>query len=205
MIVVVDYKMGNVGSVLNILKKLGARAIASSDTGEIKSASKLILPGVGAFDAGMTCLNDAGLVDLLSHRVLQEGVPLLGICLGMQLLSRRSEEGNLPGLGWIEADTVRFKFEPNDATLKIPHMGWNVARPIDTFDLFHGMDEAARFYFVHSFYLKCDKREDVLACTQHGIEFASAVRHGKIFGTQFHPEKSHRQGTLVLKNFIERC
>lgn len=201
MIVIVDYRMGNVGSVLNMLKRVGASAKISSDAVEIAAADKLILPGVGAFDTGMTHLRERGLIELLNRRVLEDQVPVLGICLGMQLLMRRSEEGTLPGLGWIPGETIRFRFDPQTTGLKIPHMGWNTAKPMHTDSLFGDAGAETRFYFVHSYHVVCDEPADQLAITHHGYDFASAVQRGNIMGTQFHPEKSHRFGMKLLRNF----
>lgn len=201
MITIVDYQMGNVGSILNMLKRLGHPARISSRPEEIQTASKLILPGVGAFDSGMRNLADAGLRPALDEAVLARKTPVLGICLGMQLLSRRSEEGDLPGLGWIPAATQRFRFDPKATGLKIPHMGWNVARPAQADRLLTEQAAEARFYFVHSFHLVCDEPRYELAHTTHGYAFASIVRRENVWGTQFHPEKSHRFGMKLLENF----
>jgi len=202
MIVIVEYGMGNVGSILNMFKKIGANAKTSSNADDIRAATKLILPGVGAFDTGMTHLQQSGLIPVLNERVLEAKVKTLGICLGMQLLGSSSEEGVLPGLGWIQARTTRFISTP-EAPIKIPHMGWNVITPRGNATLFKAMDPEARFYFVHSYHVVCADAGDVSAVTRHGIECSAAVERGNIFGTQFHPEKSHRFGLSVLKNFVE--
>lgn len=203
MIVVVDYGMGNLGSIANMLKKVGAKAMVSSDISVIESADKLILPGVGAFDNGMKNLSDLGLVPILSAKVIRDETPILGLCLGMQLFTQRSEEGNLPGLGWIEAETIRFKFDKDQPGLKIPHMGWNSIKIKRLSRIFDDMYEEPRFYFVHSYYVVCKNDRDVLATTCYGYEFASAVMRDNIVGTQFHPEKSHKFGMKLLKNFVE--
>lgn len=202
MIVIVEYGMGNVGSILNMLKKIGVEAKTSSQPDDIRAATKLILPGVGAFDTGVTHLQQSGLIPILNERVLNANVKTLGICLGMQLLGSSSEEGVLPGLGWIQARTTRF-VSTQEAPIKIPHMGWNVVAPRGTSTLFKNMEEDARFYFVHSYHVVCNDEADVAAVTRHGIECTAAVERGNIFGTQFHPEKSHRFGLSVLKNFVE--
>jgi len=205
MIAIVDYNMGNLGSIGNMLRKIGVESVVTSDHEEISQASKLILPGVGAFDSGMESLENAGLDKLLAEMVLQRKTPILGICLGMQMMTRRSEEGDRPGLGWLQADTVRFKFDPDNEKLKIPHMGWNVAYPRRCDSLFNGLadtDQAA-FYFVHSYHVVCDSDADVLASAEHGYRFACAVERGNISAVQFHPEKSHRYGMRFLKNFAE--
>jgi imidazole glycerol-phosphate synthase subunit HisH len=203
MIAIVDYGMGNLGSIQNMLKKIGAEAVIASDAATISRASKLILPGVGAFDAGMDSLHRSGLLPALQDRVRSAGVPTLGICLGMQLMTRSSSEGERHGLGWIDATTLRFA--PADASLKVPHMGWNVARPVRTDALVKALPDEARFYFVHSYYVVCDRPDDVLLVTRHGNEFHSGFRHGNVIGVQFHPEKSHRFGMHLLRNFAERC
>ena len=208
MIVIVDYKMGNIGSVLNMLKKIGHAAVVSSEPQEISKAEKLILPGVGAFDNGMNNINDLGLLDVLNEKIKNK-TPILGICLGMQLLAQKSEEGVSRGLGWIDANVVRFKFQDMfdglSASLKVPHMGWNeiIIKKDDA--LFANMPENPRFYFVHSYYLECNNSSDVLATTNYGFDFASIIRKNNIIGVQFHPEKSHKYGMQLLKNFAELC
>jgi glutamine amidotransferase len=202
MIVVVDYDMGNVGSIVNMLKKIGAKAVISGDPKDIGKASRLILPGVGAFDHGMTHLSERGLIPLLTRKALEERVPVLGICLGMQLLSRRSEEGQMPGLGWVAADTIRFRFDGSEGTLKVPHMGWNTTRLPRPHPLFAGLETEARFYFVHSYHVRCDREEDVVTASDYGFAFHSSIGRDNIMGTQFHPEKSHRYGMKLLENFV---
>jgi imidazole glycerol-phosphate synthase subunit HisH len=200
-IAIVDYGMGNLGSVSNMLKRVGVEAVITSDPEVILGASKLILPGVGSFDNGMANLSERGLKGVLERKVLAEKTPILGICLGMQLFSGRSEEGTLPGLGWIDAETVRFRFPPEQGHLKVPHMGWNNLSPAREHPLLSGFDEPPRFYFVHSFHVRCARREDVLATCHYGFDFTASVWHENILGTQFHPEKSHKFGMRVLSNF----
>ena len=202
MITIVDYNMGNLGSISNMLKKIGAHAEITADAEKIASASKLILPGVGAFDAGMDNLARSGLLPVLHQRVLQAGVPTLGICLGMQLMTRSSDEGARPGLGWVDAEALRFR--PTDAALKVPHMGWNRAMPVRSAPLTDGLPDEPRFYFVHSYYVQCHNADDVLLTTPYGGEFHSAFQHGNVCGVQFHPEKSHKFGMALLRNFAER-
>lgn len=202
MIAIVDYKMGNLGSIANMLKKIGEQAIITSDVSVIERAEKLILPGVGAFNTGMVNLDRLGLLSVLNRRALEDKVPVLGICLGMQLLTNGSEEGDRPGLGWIDAETVKFKFDGEQSHLKIPHMGWNTVAIRQHDGIFQDMDTESRFYFVHSYYVRCNHESDVLATTHYGHDFVSSVRHGNIMGTQFHPEKSHKFGTQVFKNFV---
>ena len=203
MIVIIDYKMGNLGSILNMLKKIGVQAIVSSLPEDILQADKLILPGVGAFDNGMANLKESSLLSVLNEKVLAKKTPILGICLGMQLLTRRSAEGRLEGLGWVEADTVRFRFGKEESTLKIPHMGWNTVMFKTGSVLSSELEDEARFYFVHSFHVVCDREENVAGKTFYGYEFSSAIQNGNIIGVQFHPEKSHKYGLRLLKNFVE--
>lgn len=205
MIVVVDYGMGNLGSISNMLKKIGVAAVVTSDFPTIEQATKLILPGVGAFDNGMENLHELGLVPVLSQKVLIEKTPMLGICLGMQLLTRYSEEGQRSGLGWIAADTKRFRFEPDATALKVPHMGWNTVRIAKDTCLWTDVSDEPRFYFVHSYHVVCEQESDVLLRTSYGYEFASGFSRDNIAGVQFHPEKSHRFGMQLLKNFAEAC
>ena len=203
MIAIVDFGMGNLGSIRNMLTKIGAESIITSDPLAVEAADKLILPGVGSFDRAMENLHRAGLIGVLNERVIGSKTPLLGICLGMQLLSRRSEEGSLPGLGWIEADTVRFPPELDGARLTVPHMGWNTITVTQPASLLGHLPADPRFYFVHSYHVKCDREADVAATAHHGITFHAAVASGNIVGTQFHPEKSHKYGLSLLRSFVE--
>jgi glutamine amidotransferase len=203
MIVIVDYGMGNLGSVLNMFKKVGAPAIISSDLDFISKAPKILLPGVGSFDAAMQKIEESGMKEVLNQKALVEKVPVLGICLGMQLLTRGSEEGKLKGLGWIPADTIKFSFEPKNK-LKVPHMGWNLVNIINPSSLIEDMPEEPRFYFVHSYFVKADKIENVIMRTSYGFEFDSVITNGlNIFGAQFHPEKSHKFGMKLFENFAK--
>ena len=201
MIVIVDYGMGNVGSIANMLKKIGVPSVISADPDRIAAAGKLILPGVGAFDTGMTNLERSGLTPILHDAVMRRGTPVLGLCLGMELLMQRSEEGACGGLGWIEGSAVRFRFPDGSDQLNVPHMGWNSVRPGPRAALLRGLPAEARFYFVHSYHVVCDRAEDVGGWTHYGYEFASVVERGNVMGTQFHPEKSHRFGMALLTNF----
>ncbi len=204
MITIIDYGMGNLGSIQNMLHRLGFAAEITSNQADILKADKLILPGVGAFDQAMINLENRGLIPVLNQRVIKEQVPLLGICLGMQLLTKGSEEGHLKGLGWIDAKTIRFTFD-SDLKLRIPHMGWNTVEFQQDSCLFKEMYEEPRFYFVHSYFVKCKSQKSVLATTHYGIEFASGIIRDNIYGLQFHPEKSHKFGMRVFKNFVELC
>lgn len=203
MIVIVDYGVGNLGSIINMLKKAGAKAIASSDPEVLQQAEKLILPGIGAFDAGMNKLNERSLVPLLNHLALEKKVPFLGLCLGLQLMTKGSEEGQTQGLGWLDAETVRFKFEAEQSQLKVPHMGWNTINIKREHPIFTDLEADARFYFVHSYFVKSNNADNVLATTDYGGDFDSILGRGNILGAQFHPEKSHKFGLHLLKNFAE--
>ncbi|MGH9370272.1 MAG: imidazole glycerol phosphate synthase subunit HisH [Vicinamibacterales bacterium] len=200
MIAIIDYQVGNVGSIANMLRKAGAEATITGDLEQIGQADKIVLAGVGSFDTGMRKLRERGLVDLLDRRVRDGGTPLLGICLGMQFFGRGSEEGTEPGLGWLDADTVRFTL-PVASGLKIPHMGWNALDLVPGTNGDPAITPDARFYFVHSYHLVCRDEHDVLARTTYGYPFVSAVRRRNIFGVQFHPEKSHRFGLALMERF----
>lgn len=200
MIVVIDYGMGNIASILNMFKRIGYRDVLfSNDPKQIESATKLLLPGVGAFDNGINSLKESGLIPLLNKRALEHKIPVLGICLGMQLLTRRSEEGEQRGLGWISADTRKFNFMDNP-NLKIPHMGWNYITVKKESPLLTS-SVRSKYYFVHSYYVKCDNPNDVIATCNYGFEFDCIIQHDNIFGAQFHPEKSHKFGMELLYNF----
>jgi glutamine amidotransferase len=203
MIVIIDYGMGNLGSIFNMLKKVGAKAKVTADLGEIAAAEKLILPGVGAFDNGMNRIKEMNLTALLHQRVMEDKIPILGVCLGMQLFTRSSQEGTSPGLGWIEAETVRFNFETAKNSLKIPHMGWNLINIKQESPLFNGLHDEPRFYFVHSYHAVCHNKNNILTETFYGYNFVSSFVNDNIIGVQFHPEKSHKYGMRFLKNFVE--
>lgn len=201
MITIVDSGVANTGSMVNMLNRIGADCRVTSIPDLIRSAEKLILPGVGSFDAGMNGLLRAGLIEALRDRVLNDGVPLLGVCLGMQMLTRKSEEGILPGLGLINAQTIRWKFDPASTGLKIPHMGWNSVTACNSSPLFQNMEEQPRFYFVHSYHVQCEDVDTIAATVNHGYEAVAAISERNILGVQFHPEKSHRFGKHLLENF----
>ncbi|MDB5199012.1 MAG: imidazole glycerol phosphate synthase, glutamine amidotransferase subunit [Chitinophagaceae bacterium] len=200
MITIVNYGMGNLGSVQNMFKRIGIPTEITGDINRIEKAQKLLLPGVGAFGAAMQRIEESGLRNILDKKVLEDKIPVLGICLGMQLLTRSSEEGLLPGLGWIQAQTLKFNF-PEGSLLKVPHMGWNIVHPVKPGKLTENFSDETKFYFVHSYYVKADNPEDVLTTTHHGIEFHSIIQHENIYGAQFHPEKSHKFGMRLLENF----
>lgn len=203
MIVIIDYGMGNLGSIYNMLSRLWAESIITSNLEAICDADKLILPGVVAFDKAMNNLDYMGITPILNEQVLLKKVPILGICLGMQLLSKSSEEGKMPGLGWIDAETVKFNFNREAVNLRIPHMGWNTIEVKRKGSILDNIYNESRFYFVHSYHTKCRYEENVLATTDYGITFHSAIIKENIIGTQFHPEKSHKFGLKLLRNFIE--
>jgi glutamine amidotransferase len=200
-LVVVETETANVGSVVNMCRRLGGDPVVSDDPGTIASADKLLLPGVGAFDAGMASLHGSGLVEVVRLRA-SEGVPVLGICLGMQLLFDSSEEGVTTGLGLIPGVVRRLPMESPSGSVRIPHMGWSRLEYYRPHDLTEGIGEEARFYFVHSYAAVPDDDEDIVAVSTHGSRFVSAVARQNVLGVQFHPEKSHRYGKALLGNFL---
>lgn len=200
---IIDYGMGNVGSLTNMVERLGEPAILINSYSLISSVDRLILPGVGSFDNGVLNLKEKGLWDHLNTAVLEMNKPILCICLGMQLITNGSEEGKLEGLKWIDAECKKFSF--SDTSLKIPHMGWNTVRFIKGSEINDFPSEETRFYFVHSYYVDCRVKENILGLTEYGIEFASMVNKNKIYGTQCHPEKSHKYGMELLKKYLSVC
>lgn len=200
MITIVDYGMGNLGSIKNMLKNVGHESIITGDPIQIKNSGKIILPGVGSFDKAIENLKLFKLIDILNRKALVEKVPVLGICLGMQLMAIDSEEGKLEGFGWIDGHIKRFNLNKN---FKIPHMGWNQVLIKKEHFLFEQMFEAPRFYFVHSYYFQCNNSDNIIATTKYGIEFDSVVYKENIMGVQFHPEKSHKYGMKILENFAK--
>lgn len=199
MVTIVDYGMGNLGSIRNMFKRIKVESEITDEIDKIDSAVKLLLPGVGAFDAAMKKINESGFREVLNKKVLVEKKPILGVCLGMQLLTKSSEEGMLPGLGWVDANTLKFNMP--DKSLKIPHMGWNSVITVNESPLTANLPEEPRFYFVHSYYVKCNEPADELTTTSYGEDFSSIIQHENIFGAQFHPEKSHKFGMKLLENF----
>lgn len=203
MLGIINYGLGNLGSIQNMLKVIGEKSIISSDINELEKCDRYILPGVGAFDAGIQKLNESGLVEFIKRVAQIDKKPILGICLGMQLLGRKSEEGSLPGLGLIPFDNIRFRL--NNTDLKVPHMGWDIVEFKQNSPLINGLEGTQRYYFVHSFHAKCDSEENVLMTCDYGYEFAASVVKDNIMGVQFHPEKSHDFGMALLTNFVKEC
>jgi len=203
MVTIVDYGLGNLGSIQNMLRYLGHDSQIASRKQEIESAEKLILPGIGSFDFGISQLLKREMVEVLNYKVLDQKKPILGICLGVQLMTRGSEEGDLKGLSWFEADTIQFNFTGYKGKLSIPHMGWNFIEKRKVSKLNQNMHDQSKFYFVHSFHLKPDDPADVLYETHYGYDFAVGLEKDNILGCQFHPEKSHKYGMRLLDNFVK--
>lgn len=203
MITVVDYGLGNIRAFLDVYKRLDIEARTAQTAEQLEGASRLILPGVGAFDDAMERLEHSGMRGILEKMVLQQHIPVLGVCVGMQMLARASDEGVLRGLGWIDATVRAFALLRPARNLPLPHMGWNDVRPVPGGRLFRELEMGGRFYFLHSYYVECERSEDTLALCSYGVEFSAAVCVGNIYGVQFHPEKSHGFGIQLLKNFAE--
>jgi imidazole glycerol-phosphate synthase subunit HisH len=203
MITIVDYGLGNIAAFVNVYRRLNIAASIAKSAVDLDGASRVILPGVGHFDHAMELLDRSGMRDTLDKLVLRDRVPVLGICVGMQMLARRSQEGKLSGLGWIGGDVVSFRSSKAGEHVALPHMGWNDVKAIACSKLFDEIGADARFYFLHSYHLQCDRQEDVLAICDYGADFSCAVKAGNIHGVQFHPEKSHHFGVRLLKNFAE--
>lgn len=203
MITIIDYGLGNVKAFANVYKKLDIPITVATQANDLKRATKVILPGVGAFDYAIQRLEKSGMRQTLDEIVLHYKVPILGVCVGMQMFACSSEEGKLAGFGWIDAEVKRFDLTSFTSFACVPHMGWNDIKALKANGLFHELDNDGRFYFLHSYYIHCKKSEDVIAVTDYGGEFACVVNSGNIFGVQFHPEKSHQWGIQLLKNFAE--
>lgn len=201
MIVIIDYGIGNLRSILNKLGRIGVDATISSNVDDIANATKLILPGVGAFPSAIDNLRQMHLIRVLEKKVLEDKVPILGICLGMQLMTKWSEEGNVEGLGWLDAETKSLR--ECSPSILVPHIGWNTALKKKDSPLMTNIPSESEFYFVHSFYVSCHDPSDIITVTNYGCEFASTIQRSNIFATQFHPEKSHSNGIKLLKNFAE--
>ena len=203
MIAIVNYGLGNIRAFVDLYKRLNIPIKVAGQPDDLKGAEKIILPGVGAFDWAMTRLNASGMCPVLKDLAVAQKIPVLGICVGMQILADRSDEGKMPGLGWIVGEVKRFVFGPASPSLSLPHMGWNDVTPRRGDGLFRGLEHGARFYFLHSYHFVPKRSEDTLSVTDYGSEYVSAVRSGNVYGVQFHPEKSHGWGIQLLKNFAE--
>ena len=199
MTTIINYNLGNPKSIKNMLSYLGIDAVISDDLNTLKSADRLILPGVGHFAHGINQLNNLGFTDVIKEHALTQQKPILGICLGMQLMTNFSEEGDADGLGLIDAQTKKFQLQ--DKSLKIPHLGWNEVSWQKESPILNSLSEKPRYYFVHSYFVECNHQNDVLGTTHYGQDFVSAFQHDNIIGMQFHPEKSHANGIQVFKNF----
>lgn len=204
MISIVDYGLGNITAFVNVYKRLNMPLAVAKTAADLSGASKIILPGVGAFDHAMELLQASGMRETLDDLVQVRKVPVLGICVGMQILAKSSEEGSLPGLGWVDGRTRWFRSTARSDSLPVPHMGWNDVTPNEQgAQLFRGLETDSRFYFLHSYYFECASPGNVIASSDYGLDFASAVRSDNVYGVQFHPEKSHHWGQNLLKNFAE--
>ena len=201
MITIIDYGVGNINAFYNIYKNLGVVVTIAKNSNDILNASKLILPGVGHFDYAMNKFNESGMVDTVTDLVMNKGIPVLGICVGMQMLATKSEEGKLPGLNWINAEVKKIDTSLLKQSTRLPHMGWNNIIIKKNNPIFHEIVDSPRYYFLHSFYFDCNNNEDTIATSIYGNSFTCAINHNNIFGVQFHPEKSHHFGIQLLKNF----
>lgn len=201
MITIIDYGLGNISAFANIYKRLNIEHCIAKDAASLAGASKIVLPGVGAFDYAMTLLNQSGMRETLDDLVLKQHVPVLGVCVGMQIMASSSEEGQLAGLNWIPGRVKKFDVKMLTHKPTIPHMGWNQFNAIEAHPIFNEIDAEQGFYFLHSYYFECENAADVFATSEYGIEFSSAVRRQNIYGFQFHPEKSLSNGVALLKNF----
>jgi glutamine amidotransferase len=203
MITIVDYGLGNITAFLNVYKRINIQAKTATTGEDLRDASKVILPGVGHFDHAMRRLNESGMRDALDLLALEKHVPVLGVCVGMQMMAHSSEEGVMPGLGWINGRVRAFSGSEIMGDLPLPHMGWNDVRTTNRSQLFDGLESEARFYFLHSFFFECFSPDNTIAVSSYGSDFSSAVWSDNIYGVQFHPEKSHRFGTQLLNNFAQ--
>lgn len=201
MITIIDYGLGNIRAFVNVYERLNIKTKIAHSSEDIKDASKIILPGVGAFDYAMSQLNASGMRDELEKQVLENKIPIMGICVGMQMLAKSSDEGIMPGLGWIDGAVKLFDESTIPYKTRLPHMGWNSIKPENNCQLLSGFNPQSRFYFLHSYYFVCNNEENIISTTEYGITYASAVNSDNIYGIQFHPEKSHSNGVQLLKNF----
>lgn len=203
MITLIDYGVGNINAFLNVYKRVDVPVKIAKAENDLEGAEKLILPGVGHFDYAMSKLNNSGMREKLDHLVLEQKVPVIGICVGMQMMANHSDEGKLEGLKWIDATVKKFDESKIDQVTRLPHMGWNDVKPVKDIELFKGLENDSIFYFLHSYYFECNNPSDVMAVSDYGIEFASAAHHENKYGIQFHPEKSHHYGEILLHNFAK--
>jgi glutamine amidotransferase len=203
MITIIDYGLGNISAFANVYERLNIPIAVARTADDLKAATKIILPGVGAFDHAISRLNNSGMRETLDKLVLDHQLPVIGICVGMQMLAQSSDEGMLPGLGWIDGTVKKFDVSVLNSKTQLPHMGWNTIHPNNANPLLVNFDNNSRFYFLHSYYFQCNNHNDTTATTEYGIQFTSALNHKNIYGVQFHPEKSHQWGIQLLKNFAE--
>ena len=203
MITIIDYGVGNIFAFQNVFKRLNISSRIAKCVEDLKEVDKLILPGVGHFDYAMSQLNNSGMRERIDELVLVEKKPVIGICVGMQMMANKSDEGTLDGLGWIDANVKKFNELTIQHHTKLPHMGWNDVKPNENHPLFKGLEQESIFYFLHSFYFSCKDQKNIISTTDYGINFASSVHKENIFGIQFHPEKSHSYGEKLLENFAK--
>lgn len=201
MIAIIDYGVGNIRAFANVYKKLDVPVSIAKTESDLDGAEKLILPGVGAFDHAMMKFNESGMRSR-AEQMVKNGTPVIGICVGMQMLAHSSDEGKLPGLGWVDAIVKKFDVTKIPSTTRLPHMGWNTVKPVMPVNpLFDGFDEESSFYFLHSYYFSCNNQADIIATADYGGPYACAINHKNIYGVQCHPEKSHHDGVKLLQNF----
>lgn len=203
MITLIDYGVGNIFAFQNAYKRLNIPTKIAKTKQDLIGVEKLILPGVGSFDYAMNQLNASGMREKLDELVLESKIPIIGICVGMQMMGNRSDEGKMEGLKWIDSDILKFDESKIQQRTKLPHMGWNDVTPLKNHPLFIGLESTAIFYFLHSFYMQCKNETNILAISDYGISFSSAVNYNNIYGVQFHPEKSHQYGEKLLYNFAK--
>lgn len=207
MVGIINYGVGNISAFVNIYKELSIPLKIVSCKEELSGITKIILPGVGHFDYAMSKFEESGMKEEIDHMVIAKKIPVVGICVGMQMMANRSDEGQLKGLGWIDADVKRFdrNLTFRNINLPLPHMGWNDVNPVSNSLIFSGLEKESRFYFLHSYYFVCNNQSDVIATSEYGGQFTCAANYGNVYGIQFHPEKSHKYGIQLLKNFAELC
>ena len=203
MITIIDYGVGNINAFINVYKRIDIPVKIAKTKEDLNGAKKLILPGVGHFDFAMNQLNKSGMRDTLDKLVLDERIPVIGICVGMQMMANKSDEGKMEGLKWIDASVRKFDESKINQVTRLPHMGWNDVKPVKQIPLFNGLEKDAIFYFLHTYYFECNNSNDIMAVTDYGGEFSSAAHNENKYGIQFHPEKSHCYGETLLHNFAK--